>query len=92
MTCDSGVKTRTRSCTHPKPRHGGMKCRGKHEFQAKCHHKSCKAMKSENLPDVKLAKKNLSSNNNNALIYTALAGVGVLLLVGILFCFYRVRQ
>ena len=42
VTCDSGVRTRVRSCTRPEPAHGGNKCHGKHEFQTKCRHKRCK--------------------------------------------------
>ncbi|CAB3990632.1 A disintegrin and metallo ase with thrombospondin motifs adt-1-like isoform X2, partial [Paramuricea clavata] len=86
VTCDSGTRTRVRSCTRPEPAHGGNKCHGKHEVQTKCHHKGCKDTKGKE--DVKSAKKN-SGSSSNAMIYTLAGAIGGLVFLGILFCGYR---
>ena len=41
MNCGPGVKTRTRSCSSPKPQHGGRNCIGKVVENAPCQVKEC---------------------------------------------------
>ena len=39
--CGGGVKIRSRTCTNPKPAHGGEPCTGKSEETASCNTKQC---------------------------------------------------
>jgi len=40
-TCDDGVQVRTRSCTKPRPAHGGRKCVGAVKISKSCKIKDC---------------------------------------------------
>lgn len=40
-TCGDGVETRTRTCTHPAPAHGGKNCVGRTHESRSCKVKEC---------------------------------------------------
>ena len=40
-TCDDGVQIRTRSCTKPRPAHGGKACTGETKQSESCKIKDC---------------------------------------------------
>lgn len=41
VSCGGGTKTRSRSCTHPKPAHGGNDCVGDREESKQCNEHAC---------------------------------------------------
>jgi len=41
VTCGDGIKHRTRSCTNPKPQHGGKKCLGNSRETDRCQKEAC---------------------------------------------------
>lgn len=36
VTCGSGMKTKTRECNNPAPKHGGKDCDGRDKFDEAC--------------------------------------------------------
>ena len=41
-TCDEGIKTRTRACTSPLPRYGGLSCSGEDKQSERCNERACR--------------------------------------------------